>query len=129
VTGVLVDTSVWIPYFRSGTDVTSEAVDQLIREERAWITGPIVAELLQGVRSRREAGNLESALSVLRYAPIEGKDWETAGNLLRRLRESGITVPLTDALIAVVARRHNIAVLTHDRHFGHLDVRLIDPGS
>jgi predicted nucleic acid-binding protein len=40
------------------------------------------------------------------------------------LRESGITLPLTDALIAAVATRHKAQVLTLDHHFSHLKVQL-----
>jgi predicted nucleic acid-binding protein len=33
-------------------------------------------------------------------------------------------VPLSDAIIAVVARKHGYAILTLDRHFDHLEVPL-----
>ncbi|MBX3176285.1 MAG: PIN domain-containing protein [Candidatus Hydrogenedentes bacterium] len=67
---------------------------------------------------------------LLRKArPVEtlDRDWETTGNLMRRLREQGITVPLTDALIATVAKRNGIAVLTADDHFRHLGVDVYAP--
>jgi predicted nucleic acid-binding protein len=42
------------------------------------------------------------------------------------LRTQGITLPLTDALIATVAKRKAMPVLTVDAHFQHLSVGLVD---
>lgn len=35
-------------------------------------------------------------------------------------------MPVTDAMLAVVAKRNGIAVLTADGHFRHLGVEVID---
>lgn len=40
------------------------------------------------------------------------------------LKYKGITVPLTDALIAVIAKRHRVDVVTLDKH---LPVVVINP--
>ena len=45
-------------------------------------------------------------------------------NILQKLRSQGITLPLTDALIAVIAQRYQVKVLTIDKHFQHLAVEL-----
>ncbi|WP_190303239.1 MULTISPECIES: PIN domain-containing protein [Methylomonas] len=42
--------------------------------------------------------------------------------LAQQLRAKGLTLPLTDILIATVAQRHGITVLTLDKHFQHLPV-------
>lgn len=34
------------------------------------------------------------------------------------------TLPLTDALIATIAQRHQVSVLTIDKHFRYLSVQL-----
>ena len=51
-------------------------------------------------------------------------DWKTAGTSLQALRESGVSLPLTGALIAAIAIRHKANVLTLDHHFSHLKVKL-----
>ncbi len=122
---VLIDTSAWISFFRPGKDPVSEQVEQLVRDDRAVMTGPVLAELLQGTRTDAEARQLDRVLSILPFVEVVKADWEEAGNSLRRLRTDGVTLPLTDALIAAVARRRDLAVLTLDTHFQHLDVPLV----
>jgi predicted nucleic acid-binding protein len=39
--------------------------------------------------------------------------------MLAKLRRKGVHAPLTDALIAVLSVRHNLAILTLDKHFAH----------
>lgn len=41
----------------------------------------------------------------------------SAGEPLRGLREGGVTLPTMDALIATVAIRHAVPLLSRDRHF------------
>jgi hypothetical protein len=56
--------------------------------------------------------------------PTQEVDWINAGLLLQKLRSQGITLPLTDALIAVIAQRYQVKVLTIDKYFHHLAVEL-----
>ena len=43
--------------------------------------------------------------------------WDALGDNLAVLRESGITVPLADAIIATVGMENGIEVWTRDPHF------------
>lgn len=124
MTEVIIDTSAWIDFFRNKTGAVGDAVTALIEQDRAVITGPVLAELLQGLKNRQESEALDELLDILQFAEIDRTDWEKTGALLRKLRQKGITVPLTDALIAVVAKRNRYGVLTLDRHFEHLEVSL-----
>ncbi len=124
---VLVDTSAWISYFRHREDPVSRWIAELVARDRAVLTGPVISELVQGLKTEREEKTLEKLLPVLTYVEVERDDWQQAGSLLRKLRAQGITVPLTDAVIATVAQRNGLAVLTLDQHFKHLDVELVSP--
>ena len=44
-------------------------------------------------------------------------DWANAGNILFKVKKSGISIPLTDAIIGAVALRYNASVLTLDSYF------------
>ena len=121
---VIIDTSAWIDFFRNLTGAVGDAVARLVEQDQAVMTGPVLAELIQGLKTDRESETLSDLLGVLPFADASRTDWEKTGALLRKLRRRGITVPLTDALIAVVARRHKCSVLTLDRHFDHLEVSL-----
>jgi predicted nucleic acid-binding protein len=121
---VVIDTSAWIDFFRNQTGSVGDAVARAIEQDLAVLTGPVLSELLQGVKNRRESQTLAELFGVLPFVEVIRNDWEEAGELLRRLRQRGITVPLTDAVIAAVAKRYRCGVLTLDRHFEHLEVPL-----
>jgi len=124
----LIDTSAWIDFFRNKLSPYGEIVAMLIEQDAAVITGSVIAELLQGLKSQREGDALRELLSIIPYIEVINNDWNAAGNLLGKLRRRGITVPLTDALIAVVAKRNNCNILTIDKHFDHLCIPLYPAG-
>ncbi|WP_305046445.1 type II toxin-antitoxin system VapC family toxin [Geoalkalibacter sp.] len=121
---VIVDTSAWIDFFRAPAGGIGDEVATLIEQDRAVLVGPVLAELLQGLKSRREADTLNELFSILPYLETTRDDWENAGDLLRRMRHNGITMPLSDTLIASIAKKHGHAVLTLDKHFEHLEIPL-----
>jgi predicted nucleic acid-binding protein len=123
MTDVLIDTSAWITFFRSGLGPVADEVARLVQADRAWLTGVVLAELLRGTRTVREKTELDALLSVVPYAETERADWERAGEFLRTLRTRGLSVPLSDAVIAAVAERRGLAVLALDRHFDELPAR------
>ena len=121
---VLVDTSAWIDFFCGRQNPQTDAVQFLLQLGHARLCGPVKAELLQGVKTKKEQQQLDVVFSAVESLGTHEQDWEVAGNQLRTLRSSGITLPLTDALIAAIAIRHKAQVLTLDHHFSHLNVQL-----
>lgn len=121
---VLIDTSVWIDFFRGKQSVATDAVEQALQLGVARLCGPVKAGLLQGVKTRKEKLQLGTMFEAVKNLPTHELDWEIAGNNLQVLREGGLTLPSTDALIAAVAIRHKVPVLTLDKHFLHLKVQL-----
>ncbi|KAF3981413.1 MAG: hypothetical protein HFP81_03865 [Methylococcales symbiont of Hymedesmia sp. n. MRB-2018] len=53
------------------------------------------------------------------------QDWIEAGLCLQSLRQKGIALPVTDALIVAIVLPHTVPVLTIDKHFEHLSVDTI----
>jgi predicted nucleic acid-binding protein len=125
MTEVLIDTSAWIQFFREKDDSVSSTVETLVEADRAVMTGVVMTELLQGTRSEKEARQLAILFSVLPFIEVERMDWQAAGEILRKLRARGVTIPLTDAVIGTVAHRRGLAVLTTDPHFKHLPVEKV----
>lgn len=123
--GVLVDTSAWIDFFRRREGNVGDTVADLVERDQAILAGPVMAELLRGVRGSIEAGQLKTLLGALPYVEVQRPDWEAAGKSLRELRSRGLTLALTDAVIAAVASRHGLPVLTLDKDFEHLSVALV----
>ncbi len=121
---VLIDTSAWIDFFRGKQSVVTDAVQLALQTGLARLCGPVKAELLQDVKTKKEKQQLAVVFDAVENFPTQESDWEVAGNTLQLLRERGITIPLTDALIAAIANRRKAQVLTLDHHFSHLKVQL-----
>lgn len=121
---VLIDTCAWIDFFKSRTGELGNKVASLIEVNQAAITGVVIAELLQGVKHEKENQRLRVLLSSIHYVSTDDIDWTKAGQLAAQLRAKGLTLPLTDVLIAAVVQRNQVSVLTIDKHFHHLGVKL-----
>ena len=121
---VLVDTSAWVAFFR-GEEPACARVVELVGAGRALRCGPVELELRQGLR-RREAPEVLGLWSALPEVALDGPDFTQAGDLLRDLREQGRTVPSIDALIATLALRHDVALLTLDGHFEGIEGLRLD---
>jgi hypothetical protein len=125
-TKILIDTCAWIDFLRSRGGVLGDLVERAIADETALLCGVMVAELLQGAKGQKEKQQLEFLFANVECLPVQPIDWVNAGNTLQALRLRGTTLPLTDALIAAVAKRQGVPVLTVDAHFQHLSVGLVD---
>jgi predicted nucleic acid-binding protein len=117
--GSLVDTSVWIDFFR-GIASTKEFLTKLIARDRVFTSGPVLFELLQGIRSAEEREQVKEALLSLNFLEITPADWEGAALISRELRSKGITIPMTDLLLAQLARTHDLEIISLDPHFDQI---------
>lgn len=122
---VVVDTSAWVAFLRESTNAPNvvSLVRRLIRAEAAVLVGPVIAELAQGARGPREVRTIEGLTQLLPYEEANLSDWREVGETVRDLRARGITLPFPDTMIAVLAKRRNLPLLTLDRHYDHLPVR------
>lgn len=124
-TNVIVDTSVWVSFFRNSPGAECDILSHLIEEKRACLTGPVVAELMHGAKNHSQLRYIQKILTVLPYLEVTCEDWEVAGNTLLRLRKRGKSLTVIDAVIATVAQRNDAHVLTLDSDFQHFDVPLV----
>jgi predicted nucleic acid-binding protein len=116
---VLVDTSVWIEFFRKREPYLS-CVARLIDEERICCTGIVMAELMQGAKSDKELTVLLDFPDVFTFIPEDVQLWSSAGRLAFQLRRKGVTIGLSDCFIAVAAASARVQVATLDSHFDAL---------
>jgi predicted nucleic acid-binding protein len=117
--GSLVDTSVWIDFFR-GVASIKELLTKLIARDRVFTAGPVLFELLQGIRSPEERGQVKEALLSVNFLEINPEGWEAASLISRELRSQGITIPLTDLLLAQLAKAHDLEIISLDPHFDQI---------
>ena len=117
--GTLVDTSVWIDFLRGAPSIKL-ALEKLIVRDEIFTAGPILYELLQGVRLPEERKQVKEALLSTNYLEITSNDWEEAALLSSTLRAQGITLPMTDILIGHLAKVRNLEVISFDPHFDQI---------
>lgn len=116
-TGVIVDTCVWIEFFRDPESLVTLRLNTLLRERRVIMPGMVLAEIIQGVRAPKEAKRVRENLKKLPYLEMTRDAWEKAGEISASLRKNGITIPLTDLIIAAMALLEDLEVFTIDPHF------------
>lgn len=113
---VLVDTSVWIEFFRKHEPYHG-IVTRLIDDEQIFCCGIILAELMQGAKSDKELAVLDDFPRVFPFIAESPELWVTAGRLAFQLRRKGVTIGLSDCYIAVAAASISAQVATLDSHF------------
>ena len=125
--GVIVDTSVWIAFFRDRQPIAGELAT-LVEAGQAFLTGIVIAEILQGIKSIREGKRILEAVSGVPDLEITNQIWAKIGLMSSSLRQQGITLPLTDTALAVLSLEHNVSLFTLDKHFERIPgVKLYRP--
>ena len=113
----LVDTSVWVEFLCGEKIAIKKRLEKLLDENRAVVTGIILAELLTGIANEKEQRFLEECFLGLPFLEATREIFATAGKMGAVLRKKGITIPLSDLIIASLAKANDLTVLTLDNHF------------
>jgi predicted nucleic acid-binding protein len=125
---ILVDTSVWVEYFRGGNPKLSARLDELIERGRICIPAIVLAELIQGAKTEPERRTIEDLKDAFTVIDQKEGTWIEAGKLSFNVRRKGKSIHLTDCYIAMIARENGCSILTCDAHFRDireiLDIKL-----
>jgi predicted nucleic acid-binding protein len=115
----LVDSSVWIDYFRGVETPQSDRLDVLLASEPLAIGDMILAEVLQGFTSDRDFNQALRLMTSLTAVDIGGQALAVqAARNFRTLRAQGVTGRKTiDTLIATRCIEDGYALLYSDRDF------------
>ena len=111
---VLVDTSIWIDYFRGGQSSTD--LDGLISENLVVTNELILAELCPLLNLKKQHRPIE-LLHQLKCAKLD-IDWAQLTSIKTQCLKSGANgIELPDLVIAQNARQHDLQLFSLDRHF------------
>ena len=116
---ILVDSSVWIDFFRGTATPQSERLDALLGSTKLAVGDLIVIEVLQGVRDEKEFNAVRRILEAFTQVELAGNDIavQVARNY-RTLRGHGITVRKTiDTIIATRCIESGYTLLHSDQDF------------
>jgi len=135
---LFVDTSVWSLALRTDREsarATAEVVALKGAPEGGQTvvtTGLILQELLQGFAGPRARKEIIERFSALPLLMPDRQDHVDAAELRNRCRRGGIQVATIDALLAQLAIRHELTLLTTDKDFhrmaSHCPLRLWSRG-
>ena len=114
---ILVDTSVWIEYFRNQSPVFVGYVAEVVKTREICVPRIILAELMQGAKSEKELSVIAEFMGAFSIIDQTDQTWIKAGRLSYELRKKGKNVNLTDCYIAVIAQENSCTLFTLDRHF------------
>ena len=116
---ILVDSSVWIDYFRGVDTPQVELLDGLFGRTPLAVGDLIVTEVLQGVHDDGEFNLVRKTLGAFTQIDLAGHDIAVkAARNFRTLRAKGITVRKTiDSMIATRCIEDDLTLLHSDRDF------------
>jgi len=116
---ILVDSSVWIDYFRGMQSSQTDCLYALLGNEPIATGDLVLAEVLQGFGSVQDFKQGKKLLTSLPIIELVGGDIAIqAANNFRTLRSLGITVRKTiDTLIATSCIEKGLALLYSDKDF------------
>ena len=111
---VLVDTSIWIDYFREGKN--SSGLEVLIDENIIVINEIILAELIPYLKIKQQT-NVIKLLNEVSKTPLDIK-WEEIIQLQIKCLKSGANgIGIPDLIIAQNARQNGCEIYSLDKHF------------
>ena len=116
---ILVDSSVWIDYFRSADTPQVALLDSFLGRSPLAVGDLIAAEVLQGIHDEREFKWVKKTLDAFEHIDLAGYELAVkASDNYRSLRAMGITIRKTiDTLIATRCIEDGLTLLHADRDF------------
>lgn len=123
--GFLLDTTVLIDFFRGHKEVVC-LLEKLVEEAPLACCPVTVAEIFSGVRPE-ELSRIEELLEALQYCAIQYKTARRAGLYRREYQIRGITLSVSDTLIAAVAVENSLTLVTKNvQHFPMPELSVIE---
>jgi hypothetical protein len=116
---IVVDSSVWIDFFRGVTTAQVAKLRRLFASQEILVGDIILCEVLKGFADDRDATAALGAMAAFHLAPMVGSEVavEAAANY-RTLRRRGVTIRATiDLLIGAFCIVHGHHLLHADRDF------------
>jgi predicted nucleic acid-binding protein len=117
---ILVDSSVWIQFFRGGDAALVAKLGQLLDEDQVAVAPPIRLEILGGA-SRRDLPRLRRVLSALPLLEPGASIWDDIERWVELAVARGQRFGVGDLLIAGIAAQHAAEIWSLDHDFARME--------
>jgi predicted nucleic acid-binding protein len=120
---LLVDTSVWVDFFKVPTSPFAQFLDEALGNDEVVVGDLILVEILQGLRDGTQLKLVERYILPFKKVTLCGPEIapKAAANF-RALRRSGLTVRGTiDVIIATWCIENGVSLLHNDRDFSAME--------
>ena len=114
MSGLVVDTSVWIDFFAGRP---AKALEDGLAQGAVTLPPTVVAELVSGARVETHRAAISDLVRDLPLHDTPVDHWLRVGDLRRRLAEKGIAISTPDAHVAQCAIDLDALLLTRDAVF------------
>jgi len=114
---VLIDTSVWVDFFRKKESLVSVKVREYLKLNQVCYAGPILVELYQGAKTQREIEILDQLFDTISYIDITRDHYHHAGMVSQKAAREGKVFSTIDVILAVLAHDGGFSLFSLDRHF------------
>jgi predicted nucleic acid-binding protein len=115
---VLVDTSVWLEFFRIKGAPYGQTLDRLLEEERVCTTNLIKAEIIPGARTPKQFHELKDYFDALPLVTEPSSLWDDIIETQFHLKRKGINgISIPDLIIAVVTTANQKTLFSKDSDF------------
>jgi predicted nucleic acid-binding protein len=117
---ILVDTSVWIDFFRPTPGRAGFELRRMIDESEPFaLAGMVVAEILQGIK--RDLQSIERFLSQWQLLEPNGfPTYREAAAISRLAASQGISLKTVDTLIAAIAIENHATLFSMGKDFSRI---------
>jgi predicted nucleic acid-binding protein len=120
---ILVDTSIWIEFFKQNPAFINEMVS-LLESKRVITIEPIFSELVYGSRGEKEKSKIISYWNVLPRIRFNEGAFLGAASFANNRNYQNAGIGLIDAILAKATIENNLVIWTLDRRLlNSLDVR------
>ncbi|MCQ2583014.1 MAG: PIN domain-containing protein [Treponema sp.] len=110
---ILLDTNIVIDMINNEDD----SHWSLLQQNTVVLCGIVITELYRGIKNAKEEKAIELFVNSVDSLPFQNEDWKQLGLFIAKLRDSGLIVPVQDAIISYLAIKYNCSVCTNDKHF------------
>lgn len=127
---ILLDSSAWIHFFKK-QPAYLEYISDLLEKDWVVTCGPVITEVLRGVRIPKEREFLKDHFMILDCLDLQKEDFYQSAELGSKLAGKGFTVKTIDLLIAHLAIKNHLPLLHDDGDFEfiarHTPLKAITP--